>query len=114
MPNSSAQAWVRLTIREVCLTILSLAFFIGGVWLLSIRAAGWTLFWGLILTPIGIAFTVYTLDEVARSVVVPPPFKPTRCNVCGKTTYAEEGKEDVICGRCWKEITEKVLKERAK
>lgn len=93
------------------MVILSLSLFFGGIVILISRISGWSLFFGLIITPLGTIFTVLTLDEVARNLVVPPPFKPIKCHVCGKITYAEEGKEDVICGRCRKDISEKLLEE---
>jgi len=93
------------------MVILSLSLFFGGIVILISRISGWSLLFGLIITPLGTIFTVLTLDEVARNLVVPPPFKPVKCHVCGKITYAEEGKEDVICGRCRKDISEKLLEE---
>lgn len=101
-------------IKDFPSIILSLALFLGGIWLLSLRIPGWSLLWGLIILPIGFVFTVYTLDDVARNVVAPPLFKAVKCNVCGKITYAREDKEDVICWRCREDISEDVLKEKAK
>lgn len=100
--------------RSILLTLLSCSLFFSGIALLFTRVPGWSLFFGLILIPTGAALTIFTLDEVARSMVIPPPFKPVRCKVCGKTTYAREGEEDVICGRCREDISEKILEERGK
>lgn len=90
---------------------LSLALFLGGIWLLSLRIPGWSLLLGLIITPVGFALTIYTLDDIARNIIIPSGFKPARCNVCGKITYTREPKEDVICWRCREDITEKILEE---
>lgn len=102
---------VILLSKSLLTTILSLSLFFGGIALLLAKIPGWSLFFGLIITPLGFVFTIFTLDEVAKNLVVPPPFKPVRCNVCGKTTYAKEEEEDVICGRCRKDISEKLLEE---
>jgi len=97
--------------KSFLMVILSLSLFFGGIVILISRISGWSLLFGLIITPMGTIFTVLTLDEVARNLVVPPPFKPIKCHVCGKITYAKEGQEDVICGRCRKDISEKLLEE---
>lgn len=99
--------------KSFLMTILSLSLFGGGIAILFARIPGWSLFFGLIITPLGTIFTILTLDEVARNLVAPPPFHPVRCNVCGKSTYAKEGEEDVICGRCREDISEKILEEKS-
>ena len=103
---------VKFTISDLPVFILSLALFLGGIWILSLRIPGWSLFFGLIITPVGFIFCVYSLDDIARNVVAPPTFKPVKCNVCGKYTFAKEDEEDVICGRCRKDIQRGILKER--
>lgn len=110
MPRDSRLAI--LLSRNVLMTLLSLSLFLGGIAILFAKIPGWSLFWGLIIIPIGLALTVNTLDEVARTIVVPPPYKSVRCKVCGKFTYAKEGEEEVICGRCRKDISEKLLEEK--
>jgi len=105
----------RLTIllsKSFLMTILSLSLFGGGIAILFARIPGWSLFFGLILIPLGTAFTIFTLDEVARNLIVPPPYKSVKCKVCGKSTYAKESEEDVICGRCREDISEKLLEEK--
>ncbi|MBU3956753.1 hypothetical protein KKI19_00530 [Patescibacteria group bacterium] len=120
MPNfnppivNHKRALIQFIISDLPSIFLSLALFLGGIWLLSLRIPGWSLFFGLIITPLGIVFTIYTLDDIARNVVAPPPFKPVRCNVCGKITYAKEDEKDVICWRCREDITEKILEEKAR
>lgn len=109
--TNAGMAFTKLFTHDLPGIILSLALFLGGIWLLSLHIPGWSLLWGLIITPIGFVFTVYTLDDVARNVVAPPPFKAVKCNVCGKITYAREDDKDVICNRCRGDITEAVLKE---
>lgn len=97
--------------KDLPCAVLSLALFLGGIWLLSLRIPGWSLFWGLIITPVGFAFTIFTLDEIARNTVAPPLFKPVKCNICGKITYAKEDDKDVVCNLCREDISEKILKE---
>jgi len=118
MPESSIQsestskrALIEFVISDLPCIFISLALFFGGILLLSLRIQGWGLFFGIIAIPIGIAFTIYTLDKVARNVITPLPFVHTRCNICGKITFAREGETDVICGRCRRDIVEGVLKK---
>lgn len=98
--------------RNALMTALSLGLFLGGIAILFARIPGWSLLFGLIIIPVGFTLTIFTLDEVARNLVVPPPFHPVKCNVCGKQTYAKEEDKDVICGRCREDITEKLLEEK--
>jgi len=98
--------------RSILLTLLSVSLLFGGIALLFAKVPGWSLFFGLIIIPTGAALTIFTLDEVARNLIVPPPFKSVRCKVCGKTTYAKEGEEDVICARCRKDIGKKISEEK--
>lgn len=100
-----------LLTRSLLLCLLSLSLFFGGIAILFARISGWSLFFGLIIIPTGFVLTIFTLDEVARSLVIPPPFKPVKCKVCGKITYAKEDEEDVICARCREDISEKILEE---
>ncbi|MCJ7793112.1 MAG: hypothetical protein MUP45_03985 [Candidatus Marinimicrobia bacterium] len=112
--DTSKQDVIHFIIKDSPAIFLSLTLFLGGIWLLSLRIPGWSLLFGLIATPLGLVFTIYTLDDVSRNVVTPPPFKATKCHVCGKITYAKEEDKDVICWRCRGDITEEILKERLK
>jgi len=103
---------VILILRSCLLALLSWSLFLGGIAILFTKVSGWSLFLGLIIIPTGFVLTIFTLDEIARTLVVPPLFKATKCKVCGKTTYAREGEKDIICARCRKEITEKNLEEK--
>ena len=104
---------VQFLIRDVPSIILSLALFLGGIWLLSLRIPGWSLFFGLIFTPMGAAFIVFTLDRVARNRIAPPLFKPVKCKVCGRRAYAKDDKKEVICHRCRQDISKGILEEKA-
>jgi len=109
--NATRQVLIKFIIKDLPSIVLSLALFLGGIWLLSLHIPGWSLLWGLIILPIGFAFMVYTLDDVARNVIVPAPFKLTKCKVCSKNTYAREDDKDVICGRCREDITKAILEK---
>jgi len=104
--------FAQFIIRDIPSMILSLALFLGGIWLLAIRIPGWSLLFGLIFTPMGAAFMVFTLDGVARNRIAPPSFKSAECRVCGKKTYSKENVEDAICNRCRENIGEEILKEK--
>jgi len=107
-------ALIQFIVNDLPSTILSLALFLGGIWILSLRIPGWSLLWGLILTPTGAALTVFTLDKVSRNKIAPPFFQLTKCKVCGRKTYSKEGEKGIVCGHCRKDILKKILKERSK
>lgn len=104
----------KFLVKDLPALILSLSLFLGGIWILSLDIPGWSLLWGLIIIPIGLTFTVYTLDSVFRNRISPPHFKITKCQVCGKTTYAPEDEEETICARCRKEIKRGISREEKK
>jgi len=103
-----------LVYRQTLMVILSLALFFGGVVILVSHIPVWSLFFGLMITPLGVVLTIFTLDEVARKLLVPPPFRPVKCSVCGKTTYAKEEKENVVCGLCREGEIDELLREKAR
>ncbi len=95
------------------MVILSLSLFFGGIVILLSHIPGWSLFFGLIITPLGVVLMIFTIDEVARKLFTPPPFKPVKCTVCGKLTFAKEEKEKVVCGFCREEEIDELLREKA-
>ncbi len=104
-----------LVYRQTLMVILSLSLFGGGIVILVSHIPVWSLFFGLMITPLGVVLTIFTLDEVARKLLIPPPFKLAKCTVCGKQTFAKEEKENVVCGLCREEeINEllEILKEK--
>jgi hypothetical protein len=111
--NNLKAILVEFIISDLPCIFLSLALFLGGIWLLALRIPGWSLFFGLMITPMGAAFTIFTLDKVSRNRITPPAFKLAKCKVCGRKTYVKEETE-VICGQCRKDILKGILKERSK
>ncbi len=105
---------VEFIISDLPCIFLSLALFLGGIWVLSLNIPGWSLFLGLILIPTGAALTIFTLDKVSRNRITPPNFDLVKCQVCGRKTYVEEGEKEVICGQCREDILKGVLKEHSK
>ena len=105
---------VEFIISDLPSIFLSLALFLGGIWILSLNISGWSLFWGLILIPIGAVFTIFTLDRVSRNRITPPSFKLIKCQVCGRKTFIKEGEKKIVCGRCQEDILKGILKERSK
>lgn len=101
---------IALISRQVLMVILSLSLFWGGIVILMAKISGWSLFFGLLIIPAGAVLTLFTIDEVAIKLLIPPTFKPTKCTVCGKTTFASEEKERVVCGLCREEETDELLK----
>jgi hypothetical protein len=110
--NDTDQSLSQFFISDLPCLVLSLALFLGGIWILSLKIPGWSLFFGLIITPVGFAFCVYTLDDLAKNIVAPSPFESIKCNVCGKNTFAKEAREDIICGLCRKDIQKGILEEK--
>lgn len=106
--------FTQFIIRDIPSMILSLALFLGGIWLLALRIPGWSLFFGLIFTPMGAAFMVFALDKVARNRIAPPLFKLVECKVCGRRTYTKDDEKEVICHRCRQDISKRILKEKAR
>lgn len=105
---------VEFIISDLPSIFLSLALLLGGIWILALRIPGWSLFWGLILTPMGAAFTIFTLDKVSRNRITPPLFGLVKCRVCGRKTYVKERETEAICGRCREDILKGILKEKLK
>jgi len=103
-----------LVIRHSLTTILSLTIFTGGIVILLSRIPGWSLFLGLLLIPLGLVLMVFSLDETARKVFVPENFRPARCSLCGKMTYAKEGEKEVVCGICQEKEVDELLKRNGK
>jgi len=110
--NGVQQVLTKFLTRDLPSIILSLSLFLGGIWILSLRIPGWSLFWGLILIPVGASFTVYALDSVSRNRIAPPEYRPVKCKVCGKMTFAKE--KEAVCGRCQEDIFKGILKEHSK
>lgn len=93
----------RLTFR-VLIPIVLLG---GGLFLLSIRIAGWSIIFGLPMVTFGVVFLIYTYDELVTNVVRPIPQKTVSCSVCGKPTtklYPWQKDEDAICLSCREDI----------
>jgi hypothetical protein len=112
--NTLKDRLVEYFISDLPSIFLDLALFLGGIWLLSLRIPGWSLFWGLILVPTGAAFTIITLDKVSRNRITPPRFETVKCRVCGKITFVKKGEKELVCGQCRKDILKGTLKERSK
>lgn len=100
-----------IVIRHSLNTFLSLAIFIGGIFIFLSRIPGWSLFLGLIFIPIGAVFIIFNIDEVARKIFAPPEYKMTKCSVCQKITFAKEREKNAICGYCREEEIDQLLKE---
>ena len=101
-----------LVYRQTLMVILSLSLFFGGIVILISHIPGWSLFFGLTITPLGVVLTIFTLDEVARKLFAPPNFKPVKCSECGKITYAKEEGKNAVCGFCREEEIDELLKEK--
>ena len=103
---------VRLTFR-VLIPIVLLG---GGLTLLALRIAGWSIIFGLPMITFGVVFLIYTYDELASNVIRPIPEKVVKCSVCEKDTfklYSWQENKDAICLTCRDDI-EKGVKNTKK
>lgn len=105
---------MKIILKQLLSVILSLGLFAGGIFILSLRLAGWSLLLGLPAILLGGVFIIFTLDTVARELFTPPHFIMAKCQVCGKTTFIKEGEKTGLCGRCREELVEEVLQEEKK
>lgn len=99
----------RLTFR-VLIPIVLLG---GGLFLLSLRIAGWSIIFGLPMVTFGVVFLIYTYDELVSGVVEPAPERTVKCSICGKDTvklYPWQRDEDVICLTCREDIEKGIAK----
>lgn len=100
---------VRLTFR-VLIPIVLLG---GGLTLLALRIAGWSIIFGLPMITFGVVFLVYTYDELVSNVVKPIPKKIVKCSVCGEDTtklYPWQESKDAICPTCRVDIAKGIKK----
>jgi len=100
---------VKLTFR-VLIPIVLLA---GGLTLLALRIAGWSIIFGLPMVTFGVVFLIYTYDELVIKVVKPIPERIVKCSVCGKPTtklYPWQKDEDAICLSCSEDIAKGIKK----
>lgn len=96
--------------RRVPMILLSLALLASGIILIIQRIGGWGLFLGIPLVQIGLIFTIFVIDEIARERLGPGAYQILHCKVCGKPTLARKGVEEKICQACQEKIKEELKK----
>ncbi|MFC1710271.1 hypothetical protein ACFL0F_01240 [Patescibacteria group bacterium] len=89
---------VRLVLRGVLPVIL----LISGLYLLTLRLAGWSIIFGIPMIIIGTVFLIYTYDEIVSSKVGIIKGKVVKCKVCGEPTPLIPGgnPERTVCPEC--------------
>lgn len=81
------------------LLLLSIALFLGGIILLSLKIPFWSMVFGLASTQIGIVLIIITFDSFIRKKTKPitEDYKALSCVVCGKVTFVPKYTNVAIC-----------------
>lgn len=102
---------VRLFFR----VLIPIVLLVGGLALLALRIAGWSIIFGLPMVTFGVVFLIYTYDELVSNVVRPIPEKTVKCSDCGKDTvrlYPWQKDEDTVCPTCREDIAKGIKKDK--
>ncbi len=111
LTSSAKQLFLIFVTKTVPAIILSLILFLGGIWILTLRIPGWSLFLGLPAAQIGIIFLIFTFDEIIRGKVGRDSLHLLSCSVCGKPTLAASWRKEKICGECARKMAKKTKTE---
>lgn len=107
--EKSQQGYGRLeeVIRLISRVLIPIIVLGGGMYLLHLRITGWSLIFGLPITVIGVAFLIFTYDEVVSKRIGEPQPRffesgPVKCSICGEKTPRVPGEweEDTVCPKC--------------
>lgn len=66
--NHHGEEITRLIIKSV----LPIVLLLGGLWLLTLRLAGWSIIFGLPMVILGIVFVIYAYDDAVSGKVAVP------------------------------------------
>jgi hypothetical protein len=86
----------------ICLSLLG-----GGIIILALRIAGWSLLIGLPTVILGIIFLIFTLDNLAREKFGKESTQIVLCSICGRPTPAPSWQNEKICPECEKKLKAK-------
>jgi hypothetical protein len=87
-------------LKGVTRYLAPLILFAGGVWLLSLRLAGWSLLLGLPAIQIGIIFIILGFDNSAKKTLDLNNYHIVKCEVCDDPTVAPLGETNEVCSSC--------------
>jgi hypothetical protein len=93
----------------ICLVLLG-----GGIIILALRIAGWSLFLGLPMILFGVVFLIFTFDHLARNKFGKESLQIVLCSVCGRPTPSPCWQNENICPECEKKIAQKLKEEKKK
>lgn len=88
------------SLRGIARYLAPMILFIGGIWLLSLRLAGWSLFLGLPAIQIGIVFIILSFDNSAKKTLDLNNYHIVKCEVCGDPVAAPLGETHEVCPSC--------------
>jgi hypothetical protein len=93
-------------------TFICLALLGGGIIILALRIAGWSLFLGLPMVLFGVVFLIFTFDNVARNKFGKESLQVVLCSLCSKPTPSPSWQNEKICPECEKKIAKKLKEEK--
>lgn len=92
----------------ICLTIISITLFLGGLILLALRIPFWGLFLGLPATQAGTILLIYSFDRLSHEEVEKEIEEAIKapCGSCDESVFNKGGEGRQICAKCKRKITE--------
>ena len=84
------------------LMILSITLFLGGVYILALKIAFWSLFLGIASIQIGIVLIILAFDALIKRKTKPitEDYQSLNCLVCRKNTFVPKYQTVAICDEC--------------
>ena len=67
LPINDRHHHLESIVKLVLKTVVPIFILIGGIALLTLRIAGWSIIFGLPMVVIGVVFLIYTYDEIVSS-----------------------------------------------
>ncbi|AKM83313.1 hypothetical protein A2422_00805 [Candidatus Woesebacteria bacterium RIFOXYC1_FULL_31_51] len=67
LPINDKHHHLESIVKLVLKTVVPIFILIGGIALLTLRIAGWSIIFGLPMVVIGVVFLIYTYDEIVSS-----------------------------------------------
>lgn len=97
-PGSPHYFWL---LTKALTFIISLALFIGGIYILSLKIPVWSLLLGFPATEIGMLALIFTFDATLRQKIGPESFYVDICSICGKFCIStRKPEEKAVCIDC--------------
>lgn len=84
------------------LLFLSIALFVGGIYILSLKEPFWSLFLGIASIQVGIVLIILTFDSFIKRKIRPvtEDYKTLACLVCKRPTFVPKYQNVTLCDDC--------------